>query len=48
MVAPGKTADFVVLDANSLDDSTNTRRITAVYLRERSVDPAGLRSTWTH
>ena len=32
-VAAGKEAAFVVLDANPLDDITNTRRITAVYLR---------------
>ena len=30
MVAPGKSADFVVLDANPLDDITNTRRISRV------------------
>jgi imidazolonepropionase-like amidohydrolase len=29
----GKSADFVVLDGNPLDDIRNTRRITAVYLR---------------
>jgi imidazolonepropionase-like amidohydrolase len=29
----GKSADFIVLDANPLDDITNTRRISAVYLR---------------
>ena len=28
-----KSADFLVLDANPLDDITNTRRISAVYLR---------------
>jgi imidazolonepropionase-like amidohydrolase len=35
---PGKTADFIVLDANPLDGITNTRRISAVYLRGTSVD----------
>ena len=29
----GKSADFIVLDANPLDDITNTRRISSVYLR---------------
>ena len=29
----GKTADFIVLDANPLDDITNTRKIAGVYLR---------------
>jgi imidazolonepropionase-like amidohydrolase len=39
----GKSADFLVLDANPLDDITNTRRISAVVLRgaplERSQPP---------
>ena len=34
----GKSADFIVLDANPLDDITNTRKIAAVYLRGASVD----------
>jgi imidazolonepropionase-like amidohydrolase len=34
----GKSADFFVLDANPLDDITNTRRISAVYLRGTAVD----------
>jgi len=34
----GKSADFIVLDANPLDDITNTRRISAVYLRGATVD----------
>ena len=35
---PGMSADFVVLDANPLDDITNTRKISAVYLRGAAVD----------
>src|SRR5688500_15106812 len=34
----GKSADFIVLDANPLDDITNTRRIAAVVLRGTAVD----------
>jgi len=34
----GKSADFMVLDANPLDDITNTRRIAAVILRGVAVD----------
>jgi imidazolonepropionase-like amidohydrolase len=47
MVASGKSADFVVLDANPLDDITNSRRIAGVYLRGRQVDRARLRTRWT-
>jgi len=34
----GKSADFIVLDANPLDDITNTRRISLVVLRGSPVD----------
>jgi imidazolonepropionase-like amidohydrolase len=34
----GKSADFIVLDANPLDDITNSRRIAQVYLRGAAVD----------
>jgi imidazolonepropionase-like amidohydrolase len=42
----GKSADFVVLDANPLDDITNTRRIDAVYMRGDAVDRQGLLAGW--
>ncbi len=37
-VAAGKSADFVVLEADPLDDITNTRRIVSVYMRGEMVD----------
>ena len=37
-LAPGKNADFLVLDANPLDNITNTRKIATVYLRGAVVD----------
>lgn len=42
----GKSADFVVLGANPLDDITNTRRIVDVYLRGTAVDRAALSASW--
>ena len=38
----GKSADFLVLDANPLDDITNTRRISSVVLRGAAVDRSQL------
>ena len=46
-LAPGKSADFMVLDANPLDDIMNSRRISQVYLRGKELDRAGLRAAWT-
>jgi imidazolonepropionase-like amidohydrolase len=34
----GKSADFIILDANPLDDITSTRRISSVILRGAAVD----------
>jgi imidazolonepropionase-like amidohydrolase len=36
-IANGMSADFLVLDANPLDDITNTRKISRVYLRGAEV-----------
>jgi len=37
-VAPGKIGSFIVLEANPLDDITNTRKIRDVYLRGDKLD----------
>jgi imidazolonepropionase-like amidohydrolase len=43
-LAANKSADFIVLDANPLDDITNTRRIASVYLRGAAVDRSAARA----
>jgi imidazolonepropionase-like amidohydrolase len=45
-IAPGKSADFIVLTANPLEDISNTRRIDRVYLRGRPIDRGALRASW--
>src|SRR5262245_47972143 len=39
-IEANKSADFIVLDANPLDNITNTRKISSVYLRGAQVDRA--------
>ena len=46
-IEAGKSADFVVLEASPLDDITNTRRISAVYLRGGAIDRDALSARWT-
>ena len=46
-VAAGKSAAFVVLDANPLDDITNTRRISAVYLDGTAVNRNALKARFS-
>jgi imidazolonepropionase-like amidohydrolase len=46
-IAPGKSASFVVLDANPLDNLANARTISKVYLRGQEIDRAALRAQWT-
>jgi imidazolonepropionase-like amidohydrolase len=45
-LAAGKSADFIVLDANPLDDIRNTRKIADVYLRGAKLDRDRLRTTF--
>jgi imidazolonepropionase-like amidohydrolase len=45
-IANGKSADFLVLDGNPLEDIKNTRKIADVYLRGTTVDRAAMRTRW--
>jgi imidazolonepropionase-like amidohydrolase len=42
-IEANKSADFIVLDANPLDDIRNTRKINAVYLKGAAIDRAPFR-----
>jgi imidazolonepropionase-like amidohydrolase len=45
-LAAGKRADFVVLDANPVEDIHNTRRIESVYLDGAKFDRDALLARW--
>jgi imidazolonepropionase-like amidohydrolase len=46
VLAQGKRASFIILDANPLDDIRNTRRISDVYLDGVKFDRAAVREKW--
>jgi imidazolonepropionase-like amidohydrolase len=46
-LAAGKEADFLVLDANPLEDITNTQRISKIYIKGAEVDRTSLRPSLT-
>ena len=46
LVAAGRQADFIVLDANPLDNIVNTRKINKVYLRGVEVPRAQYAARW--
>ena len=43
---PGKSASFIVLDANPLENIANTRKISAVYLDGVEVNRTALQASW--
>jgi imidazolonepropionase-like amidohydrolase len=45
-LSEGKNADFLVLNANPLDDVRNTRQIASVYLRGAMLDRSALLARW--
>jgi imidazolonepropionase-like amidohydrolase len=46
-IAAGKSADLIVLDANPLDNISNTRRINKVYLRGQEIPRATMSAKWS-
>jgi len=47
-IEANKSADFLVLDANPLDNITNTRKINSVYFRGGKIDRAAFRVNTTN
>jgi imidazolonepropionase-like amidohydrolase len=45
-VAAGRNADFIVLNANPLDNISNTRKIDKVYLRGEEVPRPAYAAKW--
>jgi imidazolonepropionase-like amidohydrolase len=45
---PGKEATFLVLDANPLDNITNTQRLSKVFVKGAEIDRAALRPALNH
>jgi len=46
LVAKGRQADFIVLDANPLESISNTRKINKVFLRGGEVPRATMKAKW--
>jgi imidazolonepropionase-like amidohydrolase len=46
LVAAGRNADFIVLDANPLESISNTRKINQVYLRGEEVPRSAYAAKW--
>jgi imidazolonepropionase-like amidohydrolase len=45
VIAPGRRADLLVLNANPLDDIRNTRRISAVYIAGKEVNRPAIKAS---